>query len=88
MQQVHDGGARFAAAHRIASSASRIRTSTESITNIVGAPGSGFATFSLLIPNIAAYLGARFYTQGITLDATANTLGATMSDAALVIIGR
>jgi parallel beta-helix repeat protein len=65
-----------------------VRVSTELITYLVGSPGSGSATFSLPVPNLAIYLGVQFFTQGLILDAAANALGLTMSDAAVVIVGR
>jgi len=65
-----------------------LRVSTESSTSVAGTVGSGVATFRLPIPNVALYLGTRFYTQGVSLDPPANPLGATVSDAAMVIVGR
>ena len=65
-----------------------LRVSTNSLTSVLGAANSGFATFSLPIPNLAVYLGARFYTQGLSLDGAANLLGLAISEAALVIVGR
>lgn len=46
-------------------------------------PGSGrTATFRFTVPVAGSYLGLRFHTQALVLDAAANPLGATLSDAA------
>ena len=65
-----------------------LRVSTESASTITGSSGSGFATFRLPIPNLSSLLGAQVFTQGLCLDTAANVLGVTVSDAALVMVGR
>jgi hypothetical protein len=64
------------------------RVSPDSVRLCVGAPASHLATFTLAIPNQAIYLGQTFFTQALCLDTAANVLGATASDAAVVIVGR
>jgi len=61
------------------------RVSADSSLLILGA--GGMASFSWGIPNNPGYLGLRFYTQALALDAPANALGGTMSDAAAGILG-
>ena len=51
------------------------------------AGAGGASSFSFAIPNDRAYLGLRFYTQALVLDAAANALGATASDAAVAQVG-
>ena len=53
---------------------------------LVGSGGT--AGFNLALPNNPIYLGAQFYTQGLALDAAANTFGAVASDAAAAIVGQ
>jgi len=36
---------------------------------------------------VPSYLGQQFFTQALCLDTAANALGATTSDAAVVIVG-
>lgn len=49
---------------------------------------SGTARWDLAIPNVASLLGIRFYQQAFVLDASANTLGAIVSNAGYAVIER
>lgn len=63
------------------------RVSADATQFLFGAPASGTATFSFLLPNWPILLGAQFYLQGIVLDAGFNAAGATMSDAGAGVMG-
>ena len=56
-------------------------------TNVAFGAGNS-VTVSLPIPNATALIGLRMYTQALALDPTANALGATISDAAALVIGQ
>jgi hypothetical protein len=56
-------------------------------TNVAFGAGNS-VTVSLPIPNVTAMIGLRMYTQALSLDPTANALGATISDAAALVIGQ
>jgi hypothetical protein len=47
----------------------------------------GVATWTLVLPNNAAFVGARFHQQGLSLDAGVNPAGAVVSNAATAIVG-
>jgi PKD repeat protein len=62
------------------------RVSPDSVEFVLGAGNR--ATWSLFVPNAAMYLCTRLYTQAIALDAGANAGGATLSDAAAMVVGQ
>ena len=62
-----------------------LRVSGELCEPVVGSGNA--ATWSLPIPNAPAWIGASFFTQAVVLDAGANALGLTLSDAAVAVIG-
>jgi hypothetical protein len=53
-----------------------------------GASVNGTATYSLPIPNDPTLVGAIAYLQGLSLDASANALGLTLSNAVEAYLGR
>ena len=63
-----------------------LRTSLDVTLTATGTAGSALLTIP--IPNAPSLLCGRLYTQALGLDAGANGLGATTSDAAAVILGQ
>ena len=61
-------------------------TSLDAVLPAVNTGGTGLA--SVAIPNAAGLLGAPVYLQALLPDATANTLGATLSNAGQALIGQ
>ncbi len=49
---------------------------------------SGAGTWGAVVPNDQSLLGRSLFTQVLAVDAAANALGATTSDAVQVVIGR
>jgi len=61
------------------------RVSTDAVSLMIGAGNQ--ASFSWTLPAGSAFLGARFFSQALVLDPTANGLGAVTSDAAQLVLG-
>ncbi|MEO6596175.1 MAG: hypothetical protein ABIP94_15615 [Planctomycetota bacterium] len=53
---------------------------------LLGASGS--ALWSAAIPSSSTFMGAEFFTQGVSLDPTANAAGLVLSNAARACVGR
>lgn len=62
------------------------RVSPDAVSVAVGA--SNAINYSLPIPNAAAFVGIKLFTQALAIDPAANALGGVTSDAAALLIGQ
>ena len=58
------------------------------VTSPMVSTPAGVASYSLPIPDQVALLGGQLFVQGLIIDPAANSAGLTVSDKALVLIGR